>query len=169
MKVFLATDHTGLELKEKLKTFLTQKGFAIEDCGAYEYDKDDDYPDFISKAARGVSKDPENTRGIIFGGSGQGEAMVANKFKGVRCAVFYTPAIPVHAADITGRMSTDPYEILRLSREHNNANMLSIGFRFVKEEDILKAVEVWLATPDPTAERHVRRVEKIKVIEDRSI
>lgn len=104
MKVYLATDHTGLELKEKIKKFLTQKGYAVEDCGAYEYDKDDDYPDFISKAAERVSKDPDS-RGIIFGGSGQGEAMVANKFKGVRCALFYTPAVPVHAADITGRMS----------------------------------------------------------------
>ncbi|HUQ84886.1 MAG TPA: RpiB/LacA/LacB family sugar-phosphate isomerase [Candidatus Limnocylindrales bacterium] len=166
MKVFLATDHTGLELKEKIKTFLTEKGFQVEDCGAHEYNKDDDYPDFISKAAKGVSEDPENNRGIIFGGSGQGEAMVANKFKGVRCALFYTPAIPVHAADITGRMSSDPFEMLRLTREHNDANMLSFGFRFIKDEDILKAVEYWLNIPDATAERHVRRVEKIKAIED---
>ena len=165
MKVYLATDHTGLELKEKIKSHLTQKGYEVEDCGAYEYDKDDDYPDFISKAAAGVSKDPENSRGIIFGGSGQGEAMVANKFKGVRCAVFYTPAVPVHAADITGRMSTDPFEMLRLTREHNGANILSIGFRFLKEEDTFKAVEAWLNTPDPKDERHIRRVDKIKELE----
>lgn len=164
MKVFLATDHTGLTLKEKLKEFLNEKGFEAEDCGAYEYDKDDDYPDFISKAAEAVSKDP-TSRGIIFGGSGQGEAMVANKFKGVRCALFYAPVAPVSAADITGRMSSDPYEILRLSREHNDANMLSIGFRFLKEDDIFKAIEIWLNTPDATHERHIRRVEKIKEIE----
>ena len=165
MKVYLATDHTGLELKETIKSFLTEKGFEVEDCGAYEYDKDDDYPDYISKAAAGVSSDPKNSRGIIFGGSGQGEAMVANKFKGVRCALFYTPAVPVHAADITGRMSTDPYEMLRLTREHNDANMLSFGFRFLKTEDILKAIEIWLNTPDATGERHLRRVEKIKELE----
>ncbi len=166
MKVFLATDHTGLTLKAKIKTFLTKKGFDVEDCGAHEYDKDDDYPDFISKAAEGVSKDPENTRGIIFGGSGQGEAMIANKFKGVRCAVFYTPAVPVHAADITGRVSTDPFEMLRLTREHNDANMLSIGFRFIKDEDILKAIERFLTEPFIGIERHARRVEKIKEIEN---
>ncbi len=164
MKVYLATDHTGLELKEKLKEFLKKKGFDVEDCGAYEYDKDDDYPDFIAKAAENVSKDPKS-RGIIFGGSGQGEAMVANKFKGVRCALFYAPVAPVSAADITGRMSSDPYEILRLSREHNDANMLSIGFRFLREEDIFKAVEFWLNIPDATHERHLRRVKKIKEIE----
>lgn len=168
MKVFLATDHTGLELKEKLKVFLKEKGYDFVDCGAYEYDKDDDYPDFIAKAAEGVSKDPQNSRGIIFGGSGQGEAMVANKFKGVRCALFYTPLVPVHAADITGRTSTDPFEMLRLTREHNNANMLSFGFRFLKTEDVLKAVEVWLNAPDAAAERHLRRVEKIKKIENNS-
>lgn len=166
MKIFLATDHTGLELKEKLKTFLKEKDFEVEDCGAYDYNPDDDYPDFISKAAAGVSHDPENSRGIIFGGSGQGEAMVANKFKGVRCAVFYTPAVPTSAADISGRVSSDPFEMLRLTREHNDANMLSLGFRFLKEEDVLKAAEVFLSAPFTGVERHMRRVEKIKKIEN---
>lgn len=166
MKVYLATDHTGLELKEKIKSHLVKKGYEVEDCGAYELDLDDDYPDFIAKAAENVSKDPETSRGIIFGGSGQGEAMVANKFKGVRCALFYAPVAPVHAADISGRMSTDPYEMLRLTREHNNANMLSLGFRFLKEEDVIKAIDIWLEAPSATAQRHVRRVEKIKVIEN---
>jgi ribose 5-phosphate isomerase B len=166
MKVYLATDHTGLELKEKLKKFLTDKGYEVEDCGAYEYDPDDDYPDFIARAAEGVSRDPENSRGIIFGGSGQGEAMVANKFRSVRCALFYSPALAVEPINIEGDMSTDPFEILKLTREHNWANMLSIGFRFVKKEDIFKAVEVWLSIPDPTVERHLRRVEKIKKLEE---
>src|SRR5574342_352342 len=123
MKVYLATDHAGFEFKEQIKTFLQEKGWDVEDCGAFEYDKDDDYPDFISKAAEAVAKDP-NARGIIFGGSGQGEAMLANKFKNVRCNLFYAPAIPNQAADITGRTSSDPYEMLRLTREHNDANML---------------------------------------------
>jgi ribose 5-phosphate isomerase B len=166
MKVFLATDHTGLELKEKLKVFLKEKGYDPVDCGAYEYDKDDDYPDFIAKAAEGVSKDPDNARGIIFGGSGQGEAMVANKFRGVRCAVFYTPALPVSDADITGRKSEDPYEMIKLTRDHNNANMLSFGFRFLQEEDVLKASEIFLTAPFTGAERHKRRIDKIKKIEN---
>jgi ribose 5-phosphate isomerase B len=166
MKVFLATDHTGLELKEKLKVFLSEKGYEVEDCGAYEYDKDDDYPDFIAKAAEGVSKDPDNARGIIFGGSGQGEAMVANKFKGVRCSVFYTPAVPTSAADISGRESTDPFEMLKLTRDHNNANMLSMGFRFLKEDEVMKATEIFLTSPYTGAERHARRIEKISRLED---
>lgn len=165
MKVYLATDHTGLDLKNKVKDFLRQEKHDVEDCGAYEYDKDDDYPDWISKAAQKVSEDPDQ-RGIIFGGSGQGEAMVANKFKNVRCALFYTPALPTQTVDIEGEKSTDPFEILKLSRTHNKANMLSIGFRFVKDEDVFKAIKIWMETPDPTVERHLRRVEKIKKIEE---
>ena len=166
MKIFLATDHTGFSLKEKLKTFLREKGYTVEDCGAYAFNKDDDYPDFIAKAAEAVGKDPENTRAIIFGGSGQGEAMVANKINGVRCALFYTPAVPTQAVNAEGQQSTDPFEMLKLTREHNGANVLSIGVRFVKEADVYKAVLLWLETPDPTNERHLRRIEKIKALEN---
>jgi len=165
MKIFLATDHTGLEVKNTVKHFLQENGHTVEDCGAYEFDKGDDYPDFIAKAAEGVSKDPENTKGIIFGGSGQGEAMVANKFEGVRCALFYTKAIPVQAINAEGQESSDPFEILKLTREHNGANMLSLGIRFLTEQEIIKAVKLWLAAPELTNERHLRRVEKIKKLE----
>ncbi len=164
--IYLASDHTGFELKNKVKEFLTGEGFEVEDCGANTYDKDDDYPDFISKAAEGVSKDPEGSKGIIFGGSGEAEMMLANKFKGVRCALFYAATAPVRAADITGRASSDPYEIIRLTREHNNANMLSIGVRFVTDEETVKAVKLWLTEPFPGDERHIRRIEKIKKIEE---
>ncbi len=165
MMVYLATDHAGFELKEKVKEFLKKMGYQVEDCGAYEYDKDDDYPDFIAKAAKKVSMDPDNCRGIIFGGSGQAEMMVANKFKGVRCALFYASVPPVRAADITGRMSNDPYEMIRLTREHNNANMLSIGVRFVTDEEAQKVTKLWLEVPFPGDERHVRRIDKIRLIE----
>ena len=166
MKVYLATDHTGVELKGKLIPFLKEKGYEVEDCGAYTYDKDDDYPDFISKAAIAVGKDPENARGIVFGGSGQGEAMVANKIKGVRCALFYTPAVPTQAINAEGSQSTDSFEMLKLTREHNGSNVLSIGIRFVKEEDVFKAVELFLSAPGPTNPRHMRRNEKIKILEN---
>ena len=165
MKVYLATDHTGIALKNKVKDFLQKEGCEVEDCGAYDYDKDDDYPDWIGKAAQKVSENPTE-RGIIFGGSGEGEAMVANKFKNVRCALFYTPALATQAINIEGEKSTDPFEILKLTRVHNQANMLSIGFRFVKDEDVYQAIKVWLASPDPTEKRHLRRVEKIKKIEE---
>lgn len=166
MRIYLATDHAGFELKEKVKTFLIQKQFEVEDCGAFESNKDDDYPDFISKAAEKVSSDPENSRGIIFGSSGQGEAMVANKFRNIRCALFYAPVIPAQNVDISGRTSEDPFEMIRLTREHNNANMLSLGAKILSEEDALKAVELWLKAPFTNEIRHVRRIEKIKQIED---
>jgi len=165
MKVYLASDHVGFTIKNKLKSFLSEKGYTVEDCGADEYDKDDDYPDFISKAAQGVSNDL-SSKGIVFGGSGQGEAIVANKFKNVRCALYYSSATPSQAADITGRVSADPYEMIRLTREHNDANMLSIGARFVNEEEVLKIVQMWLETPFTNEERHARRIEKIKKIEE---
>ena len=163
--VYLASDHTGFELKKLLIESLKSEGYEIEDCGAFEFNKDDDYPDFISKAADRVSKNPDS-KGIILGGSGQAEMMVANKFKGVRCALFYAAAVPVRTADITGRMSTDPYEMIRLTREHNNSNMLSIGVRFVSDEEVLKVAKLWLETPFPGEERHIRRIEKIKKIEE---
>jgi ribose 5-phosphate isomerase B len=165
MKIYLATDHTGIELKNKVKTFLEKEGYEIVDCGAYDYDKYDDYPDWIGKAAQKVSQ-KSTDRGIIFGGSGEGEAMVANKFKNVRCGLFYTPAIPTQSVNIEGDKSTDPFEIVKLTRDHNDANMLSIGFRFVKDEDVFKAVKIWLETPFSNEERHKRRIEKISKLED---
>ncbi|MFH1832874.1 MAG: RpiB/LacA/LacB family sugar-phosphate isomerase [Candidatus Levyibacteriota bacterium] len=165
MKVYLATDHAGFDLKEKIKLFLQKEGYEVEDCGAYQFDKNDDYPDFISKAVEAVSKDPENSKAIIFGSSGQGEAMVANKFKNVRAAVFYTPVIPAHNVDVSGRVSNDPFEMIRLTREHNDANILSIGAKIISEVDALKAIKLWLQAPFTNEERHKRRIDKIKKLE----
>ena len=165
MKVYLATDHAGFELKEQIKIFLVSQNYEVIDCGAKSFNPDDDYPDFISVAANMVSKDPDNSRGIIFGGSGQAEMMTANKFKNVRCALFYSTATPISAADISGRESSDPLEIIRLTREHNNSNMLSIAARFVTEELAKQAVSKWLAALFTNEKRHARRIEKIKEIE----
>jgi ribose 5-phosphate isomerase B len=163
--IYLGTDHAGFALKEAVKKVLVKKDYIIEDCGAFTFNANDDYPDFVGKAAENVSEDPLTRRGIVFGGSGQAEMMVANKFKGVRCALFYTPGAPVGAADVTGRTSTDPFEIVRLTREHNNANMLSLSSRFLTEADAITAVLMWLETPFPGDERHVRRIQKIAAIE----
>lgn len=174
MKIYLASDHAGFELKNRIKEFLTHEGHTIEDCGAFSYEPTDDYPDFIAKAAEAVSKCEEGspssflaslgTRsgrlqcgGIVIGGSGQGEAMVANRYKNVRAAVFYSPAIALASA---GGDRVDPLQIVRLSREHNDANVLSIGARFVKEKDALEAVKIWLETPFSGDPRHVRRIDK---------
>ncbi|HZE86891.1 MAG TPA: RpiB/LacA/LacB family sugar-phosphate isomerase [Methylomirabilota bacterium] len=165
MKVFLGSDHVGLQIKEKVKTFLIGKGFTVEDCGAYTFDKDDDYPDFVGKAAEGVSHDPASF-GIVFGGSGQGEAIVANKYKNVRCSLFYAPCIPTQAIDVTGKVSVDRFEMLRLTRVHNDANVLSLGVRFLQEEELMQAITVFLETPFNKEERHARRIEKITKIEE---
>ena len=143
MKIHLATDHAGLELKEKVKLYLLNLDYEVIDHGAYEYDALDDYPDFIFPCANAVSNDPES-KGIILGGSGQGEAMAANRVKGVRAAVFYN----------------GPDEIIKLSRQHNNANILSLGARFMSEEEMYKIIEVWLST-DFESGRHQRRIEKL--------
>lgn len=151
MKVYLATDHAGFELKEKVKEFLKTEGYEVEDCGAIVLDGEDDYPDFISKAAEAVSKDP-SSKAIIFGGSGQGEAIVANKFPNVRAAVYYGKA----------------EEMPKLTREHNDSNILSLGARFLTEEEAKTAVKLFLETSFSNGERHMRRIEKIKKIEDGS-
>lgn len=164
MKVYLATDHAGLEIKNKVIEYLKELGHEPKDCGAFEYDKNDDYPDLISKAALKVSENPESF-GIIFGGSGQGEQIVANKFKGVRCALFYSPALPAQAIDINGNKSTDEFEMLKLTRAHNDSNMLSLGIRFLTEDQIKTAVKIFLESPFPGDERHKRRVEKINNLE----
>ena len=145
MIIYLASDHAGFELKEKIKEFLVQNRHEVKDMGPVTFDPADDYPDFIKPAAAAVAEDPENSRAIIIGASGQGEAMVANRLKGIRAAVFY------------GGLD----EIIRLSREHNDANVLSLGARFVSPEGALAAVKLWLDTPFFNAERHIRRIKKI--------
>ena len=148
MKIYLAADHAGFELKEKVKAFLVEQGYAVEDCGAHTLDADDDYPDFIKVAVKKVARKPED-RAILFGGSGQGEAMVANRIKKVRAAVYY---------GASQREVGD--KILILSREHNDANVLSIGARFVSEEAAKQAIVLWLKTPFSRKERHARRIAK---------
>ena len=165
MKVFLGTDHAGLEFKNQIKSFLIELGDEVIDCGHEEFDPNDDYPDFIGKAAKNVSENPES-RGIVFGGSGQGEQMTANKFKGVRCALFYSKAVPTQAVDVTGATSSDPFEIIKLTRQHNDANMLSFGIRFLTIEDAKEAAKIFLETPFSDEERHQRRIDKIKAIEN---
>ncbi|HVX56413.1 MAG TPA: RpiB/LacA/LacB family sugar-phosphate isomerase [Candidatus Saccharimonadales bacterium] len=160
MKLALATDHAGFEQLKQLKEFLTAAGHECQDFGPAAFDANDDYPDFIFPAARAVA-DGTCEAGIIMGGSGQGEAMAANRVPGVRCTLFYGPAVAKTAIDVEGHTSDDPYEILRLSRQHNHANVLSLSGRFLTLDQMKQAVEVWLATPYDDAERHVRRIRKL--------
>ena len=143
MKIHIATDHAGLELKNIIRDYLIKKGHDVTDYGAHEYDALDDYPDFIFPCAKAVAADIES-RGIILGGSGQGEAMAANRIKGVRAAVFYN----------------GPKEIVKLSREHNNANILSLGARFMSEDEICDVIDFWLEEPFEGG-RHQSRIDKL--------
>lgn len=165
MKIAIASDHAGFELKNKIVEVLKKKGHDVVDCGPDEFNPNDDYPDFIGKASEMVSSDNSIT-GIILGGSGQGEQIAANKHLEVRCAIFYGPISPISEVDISGRKSTDPYEIIKLARAHNDANMLSIAVRFVKENEAFEAIDAFLNTPFSQEERHKRRIEKIKAIEN---
>ena len=148
-KIILGADHAGFELKEEIKKYLKVAGIKVEDEGAYKFDKDDDYPDFVIPVAKKVADDPDNNKGIVFGASGQGEAIVANKIKGVRAALYY---------------GGNP-DIVKLSRTHNNANILSLGTRFLSKDEAIEAVKIWLETGFSNEKRHARRVKKINAIQ----
>ncbi len=143
MTIYFATDHAGFALKEKLVPYVRDVlGYVVEDCGAYEFSPEDDYPMFIKKAATVVSAHPDTTKAIILGGSGEGEAMVANKFPHVRATEYYGGS----------------HDIITLSREHNDANVLSLGARFISEEEAKEVVKLWLETPFSGEARHARRI-----------
>lgn len=143
MTIHLASDHAGYTHKEVVKEYLTLQGHTVVDHGAVTHDPLDDYPDVVTPCAQAVVEQ-EGGLGVVFGGSGQGEAMCANRVTGIRAAVYYGGSV----------------EILTLSKEHNNANILSIGARFVTEEESIKAVTVWLETSFSGEPRHIRRLSK---------
>jgi len=151
--IYLASDHRGYEVKEKIKRWLKEWGYDFEDLGPFDYDPQDDYPEFVHRAGEKVSLDPEKSLGIVLGNSGQGEAMVANKYRHVRAVVYYGGNVP---------------EILKLSREHNHANILSLAASFLSENETREAIKIWLTTPYAFEERHIRRIKQIEQIEDSS-
>lgn len=141
MKIALASDHAGFDYKEAIRHWLIERGHEVKDFGTFSHDQVD-YPDFIRPAAEAVARG-EFERGIVLGGSGNGEAIVANKVRGVRCGLCWNE------------------ESARLSRQHNDANVLSLGQRMVPQELALRIVELWLSTPFEGG-RHIRRIEKIE-------
>jgi ribose 5-phosphate isomerase B len=143
MKIALGTDHAGFRCKEKVKELLTSLGHEVKDFGTFS-EEPVDYPLFIRPAAEAVARG-ECERGIVFGGSGNGEAMVANKVHGVRCALCWNE------------------ESARLSRQHNDANVISIGQRMIAEELALNIVRIWLETPFDGG-RHERRVAMLNAM-----
>lgn len=145
MKIYFAADHAGFAHKEILIPYVRDLGYEVIDCGAYTYTEADDYPEFMKKAAEAVSQNPTGAMAIILGGSGQGEAIVANRCAHVRTVVYYG----------------GNREIITLSRQHNNANTLSLGARFIDAEEAKEIVSLWLGTPFSEDERHTRRIAQI--------
>jgi ribose 5-phosphate isomerase B len=139
-RIVLATDHAGFTLKEELKAYLTEKGIDIIDVGTFSED-DVDYPPIIKQGCASVLE--YDCPGIVMGGSGNGEAMAANKVRGIRCAVCYSE------------------ETTKLAREHNNANVMSLGARFVSSDDAKKLVDIFLST-DYEGGRHEARINGLE-------
>jgi len=147
MRIHLATDHAGLDFKDALTAHLIDLGYEVVDHGAYEYDAQDDYPAFCISAAQGVAAEPDSL-GIVFGGSGNGEQISANKVIGIRAALCWSIATA------------------QLAREHNNANICSIGARQHSQEDAFAIIDAFLQTPFSNDERHVRRINQIHDFEN---
>ena len=147
MRVYLGSDHAGFELKAAVVARLGALGHEAVDCGAHVYNADDDYPPPCIDAAQRVVADP-GTLGIVIGGSGNGEQIAANKVKGVRCALAWND------------------ETATLGRQHNNANVISIGARMHPEADALRFIELFLNTPFSTEPRHQRRIDLLTAYED---
>ena len=141
MKIALASDHAGFAYKETIKGWLAAHDHEVKDFGTFSNERVD-YPDFIRPAAEAVARG-ECERGIVLGGSGNGEAIVANKVRGVRCGLCWNE------------------ETARLNRQHNDANVLSLGQRMISQELALRIVEIWLTTPFEGG-RHVERIRKIE-------
>ena len=142
MRIHIGSDHAGLEFKNELITHLVVNGHDVTDHGPYEYDALDDYPDFCIPCAEAVAKDSTSV-GIVLGGSGNGEQISANKVKGIRAALVWS------------------LETAKLAREHNNANVISVGQRQHTSQEVKDFIDLFLATKFPGDERHVRRVQKV--------
>ncbi len=150
MRIHIGSDHAGLEFKAILIEHLTSNGHQVIDHGPYEYDALDDYPAFCIPAAQAVAADPDSL-GIVLGGSGNGEQMAANKVKGIRAALVWS------------------VEIAKLAREHNNANVISIGGRMHTPEFCKELIDTFIATPFSYDERHMRRIGLIADFENEGL
>jgi ribose 5-phosphate isomerase B len=151
MTIYFASDHNGVELKSELMIFVREElGETVVDAGPAHVEAEDDYPDYVRAAARAVSKDPQGTRAIVIGKSGQGEAICANRFSRVRTTVFYgNPSVG------------ESFSVLKLGRLDNDANVLALGSAFITSDEAREAVRVWLSAPFSGALRHVRRNIKL--------
>lgn len=160
MKIALTADHAGFEAYQEIGKFLEEQKHEVFKYGPENYQPNDDYPDFVYPAAKAIA-DKKCEVGIIIGGSGEGEAISANRLKGVRCTVFYGPVSPINPIEIEGTVSSNPYEIIQLARQHNLSNMLSLASRFLSIGEMKRAIILYLDTPFGDDIRHLRRIKKI--------
>lgn len=158
-RLYFASDHAGFALKQALMEYASTLGAAIDDLGAFENNPEDDYPDFVRPLAEKVASE-EGARGVVIGGSGQGEAMVANRISGVRAGVFYGGVRAFAPIDADATEGQDGFDLVRLMREHNDANVLSLGARFISGEEAREALHIFLTTPFSGKDRHQRRIAK---------
>ncbi len=162
MKIYFASDHAGFELKNELLAFVRDElHLEVQDCGALVYDPNDDYPALIASAARSLSRDVadgKDSRAIIIGASGQGEAIVANRYAHVRAVVYYG------ATGVQTDISGNELDMISSTRAHNDANALSLGARFISLSDATTVVQKWLSTPFSGEERHTRRIAQIDAL-----
>jgi ribose 5-phosphate isomerase B len=156
-EICIGADHAGFELKQELVSYLKAEGYTVTDFGAEKLDSEDDYPAILAPLGMTLAMKPEKSIGVVIGGSGTGEAIVMNRFPGVRSAVFY--------GEVKSTDGKDGFDIIRLAREHNDANVLSIGARFVSVDTAKKAVKIFLETPFSAEDRHARRIAEIDEIE----
>jgi len=157
--ILIAADHAGFELKQELIPFLRDMGYEVKDFGANSFDAEDDYPDFMIPLAMEISESGGTKQGIMIGGSGQGEAIVANRLRHVRAAVFNGQFRPSDAV-LAGTDRHVPLEV-KTAREHNDINVISLGARFISETEAKEAVKTFLTIPFSEDERHMRRLKKI--------
>lgn len=146
VRVYIGADHAGYELKNRVVSWLKENGHEVTDCGPFVYDAEDDYPPFVLRAAEGVAGEP-GSLGVVIGGSGNGEQIAANKVRGIRAALAWND------------------DTAKLAREHNDANVISLGARMNSEEESLRFVEIFLGTPYSGLERHSRRIAQIGAYE----
>jgi len=155
MRIFFASDHAGFDLKSKLIPFVQSLGHDVEDLGPPQLQADDDYPDYVLPMARKVVAN-KGSVGIALGASGEGEAIAAHRIKGVRAAVYYGDSFAEQTDEAGGTLN-----LIQSSRAHNDANILSLGARFLSDDSAKSAVKMFLDTPFSGDERHVRRIAKL--------
>lgn len=145
--IYIGSDHRGYNLKERVKVWLKQWNYEFEDLGAFEFDPEDDYPDFAKLVAEKVRENLNQNKGIVICGSGVGVDIVANKFKGIRCGLAINK------------------DQIKMAKADDDINFLALASDFIKEEEVKEIIKIFLETKFSDEERYIRRIRKISALE----